>query len=72
MKTEVLHGPNPLALLMDACASRGCHLEDQFNIEKLRHEVVHWETGEEWWSQHITMPTIDAEVVKVWIRSLHG
>jgi hypothetical protein len=71
MSTVTVTTTDPLALLRAACEVRGCHLDGQFNIEKLLYELVHWQHGAETDDHHLTLAVPDAEIVRVWLGNVH-
>jgi hypothetical protein len=71
MRTVTVATTDILAPFKAACERRGCHLEDQFNVEKLRYEFVHWKHGAETDDHHLTLAVPDAEIVRVWLGNVH-
>ena len=63
---------NPFVVLGLDCKARGCHLDDQFNIEKLRYEIVHWKHGQETDDHHLTLAKPDLVLVQSWLRNIHA
>jgi hypothetical protein len=58
-------------LLCEECRARGCHLDSQYDIERLRYRFVHWRDGETWADDTLTMRSVDLERVANWVGDLH-
>lgn len=58
--------------LQAACSDRGCLLENQYSIERLRHEFFHMKRGQEWPDETLTMRHADPQKVYAWLKGLHA